>query len=212
MFESGSWSHGTVIAARSDVDFMVWGRYPRPARPSTALERIRDALDASVGIDVYRVMVSSPVVAVEFFSGPHFELARRTSNTSWGDVDVFSIPGRGDEWVLSAPTAHLAYVNRQNDRLNRKLKPLIRLLRAWKHFSGAPISSFYLEMRATEYAAGETLILYEIDLSAVLRKIVEAGARDMNDPLGIVGRIPACASAANRRRVRCVGERGRRPP
>ena len=112
---------------------------------------------------------------------------------------MYWIAGRGDEWVLSAPGAHLAYVNKQNDRLSKKVKPLIRLLKAWKHNVGAPVSSFYLEMRTAEYAAGETVIIYDIDLRSVMNAIVAADARDMTDPAHIVGRIPACASDEKRR-------------
>jgi len=114
---------------------------------------------------------------------------------------VYWIAGRGDEWVLSAPGAHLAYVNRQNDRLGKKVKPLVRLVKAWKHNVGAPVSSFYLEMRTAEYAAKETVIVYDVDLVRVMNVIVDADARDMNDPAHIVGRIPACASDEKRRRT-----------
>ncbi|WP_104526463.1 hypothetical protein [Blastococcus atacamensis] len=76
-----------------------------------------------------------------------------------GDDDVFWIPGPGDQWVESAPGAHLRFVNEQNDRLNKRVKPLARLLKAWKVYAGAPVSSTYLEMRAAEYAQSEKTIL-----------------------------------------------------
>ncbi len=81
------------------------------------------------------------------------------------------------------------------------VKPLIRLLKAWKHHVNAPVSSFYLEMRTSEYAAGESTIIYDIDLRAVINSIVANDARDMNDPAHIVGRIPGCASDEKRRRT-----------
>jgi hypothetical protein len=148
MFESGSWTHGTSISAKSDVDYMAVATGPQA--------------------NGYR---------------------------------VYWIGGRKDEWVLSAPGAHLAYVNRQNDRLGKKVKPLVRLLKAWKHNVGAPVSSFYLEIRTAEYAAGESVIIYDIDLRRVMNAIVAADARDMNDPARIVGRIPACASWEKRHRT-----------
>ena len=63
------------------------------------------------------------------------------------------------------------------------------------------MSSFYLEMRTAEYAAGETVIIYDIDLRSVMNAIVAADARDMTDPAHIVGRIPACASDEKRRSI-----------
>jgi hypothetical protein len=56
-------------------------------------------------------------------------------------------------------------------------------------------------MRTAEYTASESSIVFEIDLAAVFRTIVDFGARDMNDPEGLVGRIPACASKEKRNRT-----------
>ncbi len=198
MFESGSWTHGTAISAKSDVDYMAVATGLRPAWPSSALAAAKSAV---TGCDwkITDVRVSSPVIAVTYYSQPNFEIAPAWYKERINAFDVYWIAGRGDEWVYSAPGAHLAYVNRQNDRLDKKVKPLVRLLKAWKYHVGAPVSSFYLEMRAAEYAAGETVILYDIDLRRVMNAIVAAGARDMTDPEHIVGRIPACASDEKRR-------------
>lgn len=201
LFESGSWSHGTGIASKSDVDYMAWVDSPRPTLPSSALSRMRKAVDETYGLDVYQVRVSSPVVAVEFYTGPQFEIVPAYYQRTVGETIVYWIPGRADEWVLSAPAAHLAYVNDQNDRLGKKVKPLVRLMKAWKYFVEAPVSSFYLEMRTAEYADGESSIWYDIDLPAVLGSIIGHAARDMNDPEALVGRIPACSSDERRRRT-----------
>lgn len=201
LFESGSWTHGTGIAAKSDVDYMAWIDSARPSLPSSALTRLRQVIDDTSNLDVYRVRTSSPVVLVEFYTGPHFEIVPAYYQRSVGGTVVFWIPGRGDSWVLSAPEAHLDYVNAQNDRLRKKVKPLVRLIKAWKYFVDAPVSSFYLEMRTAEYAANESSILFDIDVPAVFRSITSTGARDMNDPEGLVGRIPACSSDEKRRRT-----------
>jgi Second Messenger Oligonucleotide or Dinucleotide Synthetase domain len=200
MFESGSWTHGTSIKAKSDVDYMAVATGTRPRWPSSALEAAKTAVK---GCDwkINDVRVSSPVIGITYYTQPDFEVAPAWFNKRISGFDVYWIAGRGDEWVLSAPGAHLVYVNQQNDRLSKKVKPLVRLLKAWKHHVGAPVSSFYLEMRTAEYAAGETSIIYDIDLRRVFNSIVAAGARDMNDPAHIVGRIPACASDEKRRRT-----------
>jgi hypothetical protein len=201
LFESGSWSHGTAIAAKSDVDYVAWIDSARPSLPSSALSRLRQVIDESSYLDVYKVRTSSPVVSVEFYRAPHFEIVPAYYQRSVGDTLVFWIPGRGDEWVLSAPDAHLDYVNHHNDRLGKQVKPLVRLVKAWKYFAEAPVSSFYLEMRTAEYAAGESSIWFDIDLPAVFRRIIASGARDMNDPEGLVGRIPSCSSDEKRTRT-----------
>ena len=201
MFESGSWSHGTGIKAKSDVDYMAVASGTRPALPSSALRTAKAAVE---GCDwkITAVDISSPVVRITYYSGPRFEVAPCWYNLTTAEgYRVYWIAGRGDEWVLSSPQAHLDYVNEQNDRLKKKVKPLVRLLKAWKYNTGAPVSSFYLEMRAAKYAAGEQSIIYDIDLRAMLSAIVYAEVRDMNDPKAIVGRIPGCSSDANRRRT-----------
>ena len=197
-FESGSWSHGTALAGASDVDYMAWASASRPSRPSSALTAFRAALtDAHWCID--EVAVSSPAVKVRFFSPPHFEVVPAWYSKMVGDEYVYLIPGPGDEWVESAPKAHMRLVNEQNDRLGKQLKPLVRLLKQWKVTVGAPVSSFWLEMRAAEYAQFETVLLLDIDLPRLMRRLIANEVRSMNDPLGLVTRIAAVSSDENRR-------------
>lgn len=197
-FESGSWTHGTAIKGHSDVDYMAWSFGPRPARPSTALATMKTALDGSHWA-ITGLRVSSPAVKVEFISAPNFEVVPAWHCKTVGDDNVFWIPGPGDEWVESAPGAHLRFVNEQNDRLNKRVKPLARLLKAWKAHNGAPVSSFYLEMRAAEYAQDETTILYSLDVQWLMHRLIDYEVRSMNDPTGLVSRINAVSSEENRR-------------
>ena len=118
-----------------------------------------------------------------------------------GEDKVFLIPGPGDQWVESAPQAHLRFVDQQNDRLSKRVKPLVRLLKQWKAHTGAPVSSSYLEMRAAEYAKGETSIFYRLDLRWLMRSLINVEVRSMNDPIGLVSRINAVSSEDNRRKT-----------
>lgn len=200
MFESGSWSHGTAIKAKSDVDYMAVATGTRPAYPSTALADAKTAIKRADWWRISSVAASSPVVQIRYYTPPHFEIAPAWPKDTKRGYRIYWIAGRGDEWVLSAPAAHLAYVNKQNDRLAKRVKPLVRLLKAWKHNVGAPVSSFYIEMRAAHYASGESSIIYDFDLRACFRRMIDADVCDMNDPKGLVGRIPACSSDQKRRR------------
>jgi len=199
-FEAGSFSHGTGVKDHADVDNMVWVKLEqRPQWPSTILGLLREALRP---LGVRSVTVTTPAVRIEYLTPPHFEVVPAFYNGTKDDVIVFEIPGRRDEWVVSAPEAHNALVNVHNDRLGKKLKPLVRLLKAWKYYADVQLSSFYIEMRTTEYARDEKSILYEIDLKRVLRAILSKDLADMNDPSGIVGRIPACSSDEAHRSAR----------
>jgi hypothetical protein len=205
VFESGSWSHGTAITAKSDVDYMAVATSSRPMYPSSGLATAKAAIKGS-DWKISDVGVSSPVVQIRYYTPPHFEIAPAWFKETKSGYQVFWIAGRGDEWVLSAPAAHLAYVNTQNDRLSKRVKPLVRLLKAWKYNVGAPVSSFYVEMRAAHYASGESSIVYDIDLRECFRQMINVDLCDMNDPKGIAGRIPACSSDEKRRRTKRLTE------
>ncbi|MGN7704999.1 nucleotidyltransferase domain-containing protein [Cellulosimicrobium sp. 22601] len=198
VFESGSWSHGTALAGHSDVDLMAWASGLQPTRPSSALAAMKSALQGSHWA-IANLRVSSPTVQVRFAGPPHFEVVPAWWQSSRGDDNIFQIPGPGDRWVESAPKPHLRFVNNQNDRLNKRVKPLARLLKQWKMHTGAPVSSFYLEMRTAEYAKSQSLILYHLDLRFLIGRLIAGGLSDMNDPTGYVSRIHAVSSEENRR-------------
>lgn len=195
--ESGSWSHGTSVAGNSDVDYMAYLAFRRPVLPSTALAKMKTALTGS-NWQIQSLRISSPTVKVGFYSAPHFEVVPAYYKENKSDIHVFQIPGPGDEWVDSIPLAHNTYVSAVNDRLNKKVKNLVRLVKAWKYHTGAPVSSFYLEMRTAQYASGEDAIIYDVDLRAVFRRLISTEMKQMNDPLGVVSRITATSSELNR--------------
>lgn len=195
--ESGSFRHGTGVRAHSDVDYIVWTIGPRPTLPGTQLTALRDTLYVNM-YSASRATVSSPTVRVEFAGPPYFEVVPAWWSHDVNGDEVFYIPGPGDEWVKSIPKAHNRYVSDINDTHGKKVKQLIRLLKAWKYHVGAPVSSFYLEIRTARYAKGEATILYRADLRIVMGRILNEEVRDLNDPLGLVGRIPGCASDAKR--------------
>ena len=198
LVESGSWSHGTAVAGHSDVDYMAF--FPdtsRPVRPSTALTNLKVALDgAHWGITSRQI--SSPTIKVGFFSVPNFEIVPAYYKGEQDKIAVFRIPGPGDEWVESIPLGHNGFVSAVNDKLSKKVKPLVRLVKAWKYHVGAPVSSFYLEMRTAKHASTETAIYFDIDLRSIFRQLVSNQMKAMNDPLGVVPRINATSSEANR--------------
>ncbi len=87
--------------------------------------------------------------------------------------------------MIGAPDAHAAYVDTEHRRLSQKVKPLIRLVKAWKYYSKVPIRSFYLEMRIAEFAAHESAIVYGIDTRGALQWLQRSNLADMPDPTGI---------------------------
>lgn len=198
-FESGSWTHGTSLKGVSDVDFIVPVSGPRPTRSSSALAALKSALLGSRW-DIWDLRVSSPTVKVRFMTAPHFEVVPAWHFKTVRNDKVYWIPAPGDGWAESAPSAHLRFVNTQNDRLGKRVKPLARLLKQWKVHASAPVSSFYLEMRTAEYAKGESSLYHHLDLRILMGRLIQYELRDMNDPTGLVSRINAVSSEENRRK------------
>jgi hypothetical protein len=61
-----------------------------------------------------------------------------------------------------------------------------------------PISSFYLELRTTKYAEGETSIVYDIDVKRVMKILYDNDLPSIQDPMGISGYVKACSTDAKR--------------
>ena len=94
----------------------------------------------------------------------------------------FDMPDGFDGWKFSAPDLHNAYVHNIDTRLDGQLKPLVRLVKAWKYKRAAPIKSFYLELRTAHYANTEPAIVYGIDLRNIFARLLADRLADFPDP------------------------------
>jgi len=112
--------------------------------------------------------------------------------------NIYDIADGAEGWMRSSPSTHRSYVRDENARLNKKLKPLIRFLKAWKYYCNVPISSFYLELRATRWMEQEKLIVYDIDLLTLFTKLDSCSLASMQDPKGVSGYVSACATEAKK--------------
>ncbi len=100
--------------------------------------------------------------------------------------------------MRSSPDAHNNYVDAIDREFNGKVKQLVRLLKAWKYYCSAPISSFYLEMRVAKYASQRNSILYSRDVKNILQMLWDNQLAALQDPMGISGRIIPCSSEARK--------------
>lgn len=200
-YETGSFSHGTGVRGYSDIDVLVSLRNPKPESSYTALNWVKDALDAR--FPRTEVVIRRPAVVVRFGGGyetweviPGFMTSRGGSKQY-----IYDIPGpsAGAAWIDSAPREHLAYVNECNEKPRKgNAKDLTRLIKAWKYLRSVPISSFYLEMRCAQHVATQTSYIHVWDVCQILEKLVGHELAPMNDPRAATGRIHACSSDANR--------------
>jgi hypothetical protein len=199
MYESGSWRHGTGVSGHSDVDYFISLKTDKPIYGSTILGQVKDAMQERFP-STY-IHVQRPAVVLEFGGGyERVELIPAFPDMKLDNGAMrYDIPGVADEWIESAPEAHLKYVNDANNRavVKNGAKHLARLAKSWKYECNVPISSFYLEMRAAQYMNGESSVIYDIDLKRFFSGLLDHELADMNDPTGSTGRIKPCSSTAN---------------
>lgn len=199
-FETGSFGNETGVRHHSDSDyFAVCPADKLHDNSGYSLRRIKEELQYTFprteGIEVH-----TPAVKIPFgkYASETLEVTPCTFNgmidTPVGNKAYYDIPSYGGDWMKSSPPAHNAYVNRENDRLKGKLKPLIRLIKAWKFYNNVPVSSFYLELRTTKYAEGESSIIYDIDVKRVIAMLYNNDLASLQDPMGISGYVKACST------------------
>ncbi|WP_280297079.1 SMODS domain-containing nucleotidyltransferase [Nocardia abscessus] len=194
MFESGSLGHGTGVSSHSDADFFVSLKSVKPLRSQSILSSVRETLQARFPSTPIRV--SSPAVVLDFGGGyERVEIIPAYYKAAVDGVSKYDIPGVVDDWLESTPRMHLQYVNDCNKQpASGKAKSMARLVKAWKYYREVPISSFYLEMRAAQYIAAQSTIVWSIDLYHFLKDLQNSGIAAMNDPTGSTGWIQPCST------------------
>lgn len=193
-FRSGSFGHGTSIRTVSDVDYMASIPSANLANNSTtALEDVKSVLQKRFPNTA--VSIRNPAVVVPFGTGPaeRHEITPGYYIEQVEGSNVYGISDRADDWMRTSPTAHGAWINEINDRLSKRLKPLIRFMKLWNFKRKAGIRSFYLELRTGAYAAGETTIIHSIDILQALRQLRDKELAMMQDPVGISGYVHPCS-------------------
>lgn len=184
-FRTGSFGNGTNISGFSDVDYFAVIPANRLRENSAAtLSDIANALRARF-TTTDGIRINGPAVRLPF----GLDGAQATEVVpvdELGETKLgyrrFDTPNGKGGWMFSAPESHNAYVADQDRRLSGKLKPLIRFVKFWKYARKVPISSFYLEMRTTAYAATESSIVYDIDLARLFALMHDERLAPIRDP------------------------------
>ncbi len=198
-FRTGSFGNGTSISRYSDVDCFASIPSSRLSwNSSYALTQVRDALNRrfySTG-----VYVDCPAVVCPFGTDAKESTevvpARYIGKIGNSNYITYEIPDCSGGWMHSSPETHNAYVRAVDQKLNGRVKPLIRFIKAWKCYRNVPISSFYLELRIARYAEGEQTIVYDIDVKRVFSHLYDVKLAKMQDPMGISGYINPCSTQA----------------
>ena len=200
-FRTGSFGSGTSISGYSDVDYFA--QIPPTSNleksPALMLRRVRDALDKR--FPRTGVRVSCPAVIVPF--RPDGKESTEITPASYVEVitkdeyKVYNIPDLSGGWMRSSPDAHKAYVRKIDQKLEGKVKSLIRFVKAWKYYQDVPISSFYLELRVAKYTERKPRIVYDtydITVKRIFSYLRGDDLAKMRDPIGICGQIKPCST------------------
>lgn len=198
-FRSGSFGNGTSISGYSDVDYFA--SIPTKSlkqNSSNTLSSVRNALDArfprsGVHVDCPAVVVpfgTEKKESTEVVPADLVEIKKINSDS----YHVYDIPDCNGGWMRSSPDIHNLYVRATDQKLNGKVKPLIRFAKAWKYYQQVPISSFYLELSVTKFVEDMTVIVYSIDLNDFLEHLYSISLARLQDPMGISGFIAPCST------------------
>jgi hypothetical protein len=195
----GSFGNGTSVSGFSDVDYLACLPTSVLTTSSTySLQKVRDSLAAR--FPYTDVHVDCPAVVCPFGTS-----AAETTEVVPADYvgessgyKVYDIADRSGGWMRASPDAHNDYVSSQDTRLNGRVKPLIRFIKAWKFARAVPISSFYLELRVAKYASAEKVIVFDIDVKNILCQLRDCSLANLQDPTGVGGYIPACRTPVQR--------------
>lgn len=187
-FLTGSYARHTAIAPLKDIDiFVVIDRDRRRDLVEGEPRRCINAVRAAAA-DALERMHKSPIaqrrsVGLDFVSADlKIELvpAFRTNLT-----EVFRIADRhSEQWILSAPKAHSDLSTLANMRSGGFLKPVIKMLKAWKRKHDIPLKSFHLEVMCYGSMPSPPPSL-SVALGMTLRHLWAAIQRPCADPTGV---------------------------
>jgi hypothetical protein len=194
LFETGSFGNGTGIRHHSDTDYFAVLRADYVRKNSaTVLRDLREALEYTFP-RTKNIKVKSPAVSVPFgrYESETLEITPCVFCGMIGGHRSFRIPDGDGGWLKSSPNAHNRYVREHDQKMGGQLKPLIRLLKAWKFYQNVPIRSFYIELFAVRHLAKRRRLDLPLDLCKLFIALYRYELDEFDDPMGVTIGITAC--------------------
>ena len=171
---AGSFSHGTAVRG-SRLDLLVVLDGPR----SRSATRAAESLAAAVPGDVVTAALGSVSTAAGRVVldrvggiGLHLIPAYAREDSQW-------VPDAAGRWVRHRPGAREMLLDRIDD--DGSLRALIRLLLAWKHRQGVPVSSYYLETAAIRQSLQQRSFSLLWDLCWLWESLASGGLVNLPD-------------------------------
>ncbi len=181
----GSIGHGTHIARYSAIDcFAVMPKESLVEDSYKSLEAILEVLKEDFPEATLRE--GRPAIVIQFGGRdsdkhhivPAYEIGVKNGH------DVFGIPGPSGRWIQACPGGHSAWINKLNDNLNKRLRNMIRVVKAWNYYNDQPLWSFYIELCVAEYFKSDYSILFSVDFRNFLNYLDQKGLKPFEGSVG----------------------------
>lgn len=143
----GSAGRGTIIRPPDDIDLLAvffaedWGHWKNDSQ--RFLYRVKETLDRG-GATV--VGARGQAVRIFYESGAKVDAAPAFPHAKGGWV----IPRGDGGWMRTDPDKHAQFTRKANARLDNRLKPFVRKLKAWNRAHSLRLKSFHLEVMVAE--------------------------------------------------------------
>lgn len=196
--DAGSFAHGTAVRRHSLVDVFVVLAGARPRSAARALDQLRSGLPADavpavvatsrvqgadslvverVGAPGIRLIPAFDAATAGSGSGPGAGASARVSSDP---SDTLWVADASHRWVRHRPAARAVLLDRIDD--DGSVRALIRLLLAWKHRQGVPISSYYLGTLAIRQALQQRSFSLLWDVCWIWEALASDGLVPAADP------------------------------
>lgn len=198
-FYIGSYARQTICASQRDVDSMApfsvstyWQRYKDDSR--AFLYWVRDHLN-----DHYHsTEVSSRQVAVTLdFTVIAMDVVPCFQRTGGG----YLMPNGKGGWMATNPPFHTEMIEASDRAKARRLRPLIRLLKAWNIANDHLLSSFHIELIVERMKRSHAVGQWPGEVAAVLKTLPSWTRNAFPDPWPDGQRVDQYLSDENRGKV-----------
>lgn len=183
VFAVGSYERSTICAGERDIDLMApiapdgasrcWERFRNDSR--AFLYWVRDQLNARYGA----TKVSSRQVCVKLdFTQIVTDVAPCFPRVGGG----YLMPDGARGWMATNPPYHAELITSANREHDWKLKPLIRLVKAWNIANGHHLSSFHTELMVEGIKRNRTIGNWPSEVAVVLQYLPDWVQGSFADP------------------------------
>ncbi len=202
VFPIGSYKRETICSGERDIDLMAclepygttdyWGSYKNDSK--ACLYWVRDRLNNRY----YATKVSSRKVCVKLdFTDIVTDVTACFPRQGGG----YLMPDGSGGWMATNPPFHATFMTDANKDHDSKLKPLVRLIKAWNIANSHHLSSFHVELMVERIHRGTTIRSHPEEVAYTLRNLPAQVRSSFTDPWTGGGRVDSYLSADTRAMV-----------